>query len=243
MQVAAAAITSTIISETISQAVSATFSQGLEHFHVYESKKKLLILLTNDTEDNWSNAEVYLADGTSNDVPPRTIKKKEGKTYMIRRSRLPIIAGGGAINGILTYKINDNSDVLVIYFSIPVNNVFFQSNRWIVKLYRNELIQSYGTGRQKLEKIYNDIKEYKKNADNSYNYESLGNGYEAKCIMTSTAKSKYRVDVKKIIPTEDKVPSSDKLHHIKSDQDEVTGNEDPIPIGESFTSCKELHYD
>ena len=235
MEAAALAVTSAIVGETINQAVSATFSKGVELFQVFESKKKVLILLSNGTEDDWTNAEVYLADGTSNDVPPRTIKKKEGGTYMIRRSRLPMIAGGGAINGILTYKINEAGDILVIYFKIPIDNIWRGSNCWNVKIYSNEEIQSYGTGQQKLAKIYKLMSQKPNKADNSYNYEQLVNNYEAKCIMTATAKARYRIDVKKI-STDDKAPSEDKSLDAKSDEDITTSNEDDKP---SFVSCKD----
>ena len=238
MEAVALAVTSAIITETINQGVSAVFSRGIEHFQVFESKKKVIILLTNDTEDNWTNAEVYLADGTSNDVPPRTIKKKDGGTYMVRRSRLPMIAGGGAINGILTYKINEAGDILVVYFKIPIDNIWRGSNCWGVKIYRNEEIQSYGTGHQKLEKIYKLMSQNPRKADNSYNYEDLVNNYEAKCIMTATAKAKYRIDVKKI-STEDRASSKDKSLDIKSDEDITTSDEDDKLIASSFVSCKD----
>ena len=117
-------IGSAIVGEAINVGVSKTFSNALELFQEVDTNRKLIILLTNDTKEEWTEAQVYTVAGTSNGIPPKIIKQSDGATYTLRRSKTPMILGGGQIRGILTYKINKKGDILVTYI---FRNSYFQS--------------------------------------------------------------------------------------------------------------------
>ena len=191
----AALVASAVISETINQTVSKTFSNGLDVFQGIDTKKKILILLTNDTVEDWTEAQVYLHAGTSNGIPPKVIKSKSGGTYILRRSKTPMLFGSGDIRGVLTYKIN-TSDVLAIYFKVPIDNHFSGKNCWNVKIYTKEEIDNFRSvdGDKFLEKLYARMKDDRSESDNSYNYPKHEK-YEIKVIMSTSARCKYRVDI------------------------------------------------
>lgn len=239
----AAAVASVLISQTINQAVSTTFAKGIELFQINEAKKKLLILLTNDTDEDWDQAEAYLKDGTSNYVPPKTIKKRNGDTFIVRRSRLPLIAGGGAIRGILTYKINGKGDVLVIFFEVPI---VLGPNHWNIKICRRDEIESFGVGRQKLEALYSEMsrndnsnkRDSIKAADNSYYYDDeLHPDYKVKSIMTTTAKCKIRIDVSYGGKAEEKSEVKDQDKPEVKVEDNANSDDGDKNSGNEYFSC------
>ena len=202
----AALVASAVVTETINQAVSRTFSNGLDTFLGIDTKKKILMLLTNDTEEDWTEAQVYLDAGTSNGIPPKVINSKSGGTYILRRSKTPMLFGSGDIRGVLTYRINTMSDILAIYFKIPIENHFTGKNCWNVKIYSKEEIDGLRSsgGDKYLEKIYTEMKGDRKDADNSYNFPEHEK-YEIMVIMSTSARCKYRVDVtKKLLTDTDK---------------------------------------
>ena len=192
----AALVASAVVTETINQTVSRTFRNGLDTFLGIDTKKKILILLTNNTKEDWTEAQVYLNAGTSNGIPPKVIDSEDGGTYILRRSKTPMLFGSGDIRGVLTYRINTMNDMLAIYFKIPIDNHFTGKNSWNVRIYSKAEIDDLRSseGDKYLEKIYTEMKGDRKDADNSYNFPEHEK-YEIKVIMSTSARCKYRVDV------------------------------------------------
>lgn len=161
-----------------------------------ESRRtKIVLLLTNNTQEDWNGAKVYLKSGTSDGIPPKVIKsgKKECE-YILRGSLLET----DGIAGILTYKINNSGDILVIYFKVSFFRHILckQTNSWNARIYTHDEIARFGTGRKRLARVYKEMARSRRPADNSYSTYEEARQHTVTPIMTLTTHCRFSIDVK-----------------------------------------------
>ena len=167
-------------------------------------KRSVKICIENKTTNHHlTEPVVYLERGTASKIIPRRIESGEHGDYKVKRTRMPMLLGGGKIHGILMYKMqktakNDLANHIGVYFKVPRENYFFGTNKWGVKIYDKTKLQQLGKSERidlhdnnLLQAVRGDLQNSSKQADDSHYCINLDEFRLHVCMKTASKSELY----------------------------------------------------